>query len=213
MTNFNLIDFDNWNRKEHFNHYMNQVRCSYSVTVNIDVTQWRKVLKAAGLKDYPAQIYLLSSVVNEFPEFRMSLDGEGNLGYWDSVSPLYTALNKETETFSSIWTDYDSSFESFYQRCVDDTDTFCNGALFPKPDCPANVFTISSVPWLDFTALDINVFNNGTYLAPIFTIGKYIEVDGKVMMPLAIQVHHAVCDGLHVGRFVERVREMATRLV
>ena len=27
------------------------------------------------------------------------------------------------------------------------------------------------------------------------------------MLPLAIQVHHAVCDGYHVGRFIEVLQE------
>ena len=32
-------------------------------------------------------------------------------------------------------------------------------------------------------------------------------VDGKRFLPLAIQVHHAVCDGYHMGAFVERLQE------
>lgn len=31
-------------------------------------------------------------------------------------------------------------------------------------------------------------------------MGKYYTQGDKVLMPLAIQVHHAVCDGFHVGR-------------
>ena len=41
----------------------------------------------------------------------------------------------------------------------------------------------------------------------IFTMGKYFERDGKRMLPLAIQVHHAVCDGYHVGLFVEKLQK------
>ena len=43
-------------------------------------------------------------------------------------------------------------------------------------------------------------------LLPIFTMGKYFERDGKRLLPLAIQVHHAVCDGYHVGVFVEKLQ-------
>ena len=31
--------------------------------------------------------------------------------------------------------------------------------------------------------------------------------DGKRMLPLAIQVHHAVCDGYHVGVFVGKLQK------
>ena len=36
--------------------------------------------------------------------------------------------------------------------------------------------------------------------------GKYFEQEGKRFLPLAIQVHHAVCDGYHVGLFVEKLQ-------
>ncbi|MEZ7196372.1 type A chloramphenicol O-acetyltransferase [Pseudodesulfovibrio karagichevae] len=205
---FNVIDLATWNRKEHFEHYLNNVRCSYSVVVNIDITAFRKQLKSLGLKDYIAQIYILTCAVNNFPEFRMSLDKAGRLGYWDMVNPLYTVLNSKSETFSSIWTCYDRSFATFHDRCTADISEFCTGALFPKPDCPKNIFTISSVPWIDFTAFNINVFSDTNYLLPIITIGKYIEEREETMMPLAIQVHHAVCDGFHVGKFIENVKSL-----
>ena len=32
---FTLIDFENWERKEHYLHFYNDVRCSYSTCVNI----------------------------------------------------------------------------------------------------------------------------------------------------------------------------------
>ncbi|MBQ4583148.1 MAG: chloramphenicol acetyltransferase CAT, partial [Oscillospiraceae bacterium] len=35
----------------------------------------------------------------------------------------------------------------------------------------------------------------------------YFEREGKRMLPLAIQVHHAVCDGYHVGLFVEKLQK------
>ena len=35
---------------------------------------------------------------------------------------------------------------------------------------------------------------------------REFERDGKRFLPLAIQVHHAVCDGYHVGMFVERLQ-------
>ena len=37
---------------------------------------------------------------------------------------------------------------------------------------------------------------------PIFTMGRYYEENGKTLLPLAVQVHHGVCDGFHLCRFV-----------
>lgn len=204
------MDLSRWERKEHFEHYLRTSRCSYSLTVDIDVTNLLDVVKSKGLKTYPAQIYMITTVVNQFREFRMSFDEQGNLGYWEMSNPLYTVLNRETETFSAIWTTYDSNFESFYTSCIMDIDQYATGKFSPQNGTPPNICSISSIPWLDFTAFNLNVYSEGDYLLPVFTIGKYTKSNGQTMMPLAIQVNHAVCDGLHAGRFVETLRGMAS---
>lgn len=206
---FHRIDMNTYARREHFEAFTQQMPCTYSATVNIDVTRMRVLLKERGLKAYPAQIYLLARAVNQFPEFRMSLDASGQLGYWETSSPHYTVLNQETKTFSGIWTDYTEDFATFYRACVADSERYATGALAPQLEQQANVFFVSSIPWLDFTSFNLNLAP-GNDLLPIMTIGKYIEAGERTLMPLAIQVHHAVCDGYHLGQFVAAVRELAT---
>ena len=153
---------------------------------------------------------MLASVVNHMPEFRMGLSKQGDAGYWDVMHPSYTIFNKQTNTFSSIWTPFAQEFSEFYQACVADINEYAESSAFaPKQGEPPNVFTVSSIPWVDFTAFNLNVYSEGTYLAPIFTIGKYVEQDDKILMPLAMQIHHAACDGYHVGQFIEALRTLA----
>ncbi|WRS28419.1 type A chloramphenicol O-acetyltransferase [Oscillospiraceae bacterium MB08-C2-2] len=203
------IPMERWARKSHYEHYKNNVKCSYSMTVDIDVSYLLTRLKERGLKAYPVQIYMLSTIVNQFPEFRMTTTEDGHLGYWDIIDPMYTVFNPGTETFSAVWTKYDACFAGFHQAYLRDSKQYANGELFPQENTPSNVFNISSVPWLDFTAFNINVFSDGSYLLPIFTMGRYKKQGGKTLIPLAIQCHHAVCDGYHVGKFVEALRQMA----
>lgn len=96
---FNLIDIENWNRKPYFEHYLNSVRCTYSMTANIEITNLLHEIKLKDLKLYPTLIYILATVVNNHKEFRTCFDENGNLGYWDSMSPSYTIFHKENETF------------------------------------------------------------------------------------------------------------------
>ena len=55
--------------------------------------------------------------------------------------------------------------------------------------------------------------DDGKFLLPIFTMGKCFERDGKHLLPLSIQVHHAVCDGYHVGLFVEKLQSKIDRFL
>ncbi|MCD7900621.1 MAG: chloramphenicol acetyltransferase [Bacteroides sp.] len=141
----------------------------------------------------------------------MDTNTDGKLGYWEEVNPSYTVFNKNSETFSSIWTNYNRIFSQFYDSCTNDINGYSKStSLKPKPNEPSNSFTISSLPWVNFTGFNINVFNEGSYLPPIFTIGKFIEIDNKILMPLSIQVHHAVCDGFHMGRFIQSLQDIST---
>lgn len=140
----------------------------------------------------------------------MNINTDGKLGFWDELNPCYTIFNKEKEVFSSIWTTYSSSFIKFYENCISDIACYSNTTnLMPKPDEPLNSFNISCLPWTSFTGFNLNVYTDGCYLPPIFTIGRFIEQDKKILMPLSIQVHHSVCDGFHVGRFINSLQDLA----
>ena len=83
-----LIDMEKWDRREFYQHFINEVVCSYSVAVNVDITALR------GEKLYPAMIWLLTKTVNDMPEFRTCLT-EAGPGIYDSMHPMYTVFSKE----------------------------------------------------------------------------------------------------------------------
>lgn len=204
---FNLIDLEKWERKEYYLHFINEVRCTYSVTVNLDIT------KLKGRRLYPSMIWLLTKTVNLFPEFRTALTDEG-LGIYDNMHPAYTIFDKEKKLFSAIWTEFNEDYGKFLKAYEDDSAKFSLSAKYsPKPQRPNNSFDISMMPWISFTAFDINVFDDGKYLLPIFTMGKFFDEGEKRILPFAIQVHHAVCDGYHVGKFIETLQENISSFV
>ena len=197
---FKLIDMENWERKEFYEHFIKEVVCTYSAVVNVDITNLKEQ------KLYPAMIWLLTKTVNDMPEFRASLTPEG-LGIYDDMHPMYTVFNKENKNFSGIWSYYSEDYNEFLKSYEADAQVYSKSTRYaPKADTPVNSFNISMVPWLEFTGFNINVFDEGKFLLPIFTMGKFFERDGKRLLPLAIQVHHAVCDGYHIGAFVEKLQ-------
>lgn len=198
---FTPIDLETWERREFYLHFINEVRCTYSATVNLDITNLK------GCRLYPVVIWLLTQTVNQMPEFRTALTDEG-LGIYNQMHPAYTIFNQKSKTFSGIWTEVGSDYSEFLKAYEADVAMFSSAVEFaPKPNRPPNSFDISMVPWFTFTAFDINVFGEGKYLLPIFTMGKFFDISGKRMLPLAIQVHHAVCDGYHVGQFIEMLQD------
>lgn len=202
---FEKIDRENWSRKEYFQHYLSDVPCTYSITVKLDITK----IKEAKQKLYPVMLYYLTTVVNRHEEFRTAFDEHGVLGVYSEMLPSYTIFHKDTETFSNIWTEYNPDLKTFcaaYEK-----DLFLYGkqkGLIGKPGIPLNSFPVSMLPWVTFEGFNLNLQKSYDYLLPIFTMGKYYLKNGRTVLPISIQVHHAVCDGFHVARFISELQEI-----
>lgn len=175
---FEPLCLDTWARKEHFNHYLSQVPCTYSLTTKLDITP------IIEKKLYPTMLYLIARAVNRYPEFRMALDGDGKPGTYRVMHPCYTVFHKDDETFSSIWTEYTEDYGAFCRAYRQDLAQFGNNkGMMAKPDAPANTFPVSMLPWESFDGFQLNLQKGYDYLIPIFTMGKYTEDGGGTICP------------------------------
>lgn len=208
---FSVVDIDSWERKEHFLHYYNDVRCTYSITVNVDITKIYSYSKECNRRLYPTLIWWIANAVNHFAFLRFNHDEEGNVGYYNMANPSFTVMPKNSDKFRVLWCEYDQSFTAFHDHCVEIIDTCDTDKMFPMEDMPKNCFDISSIPWVEFTSFNLNVFTTETYLPPIFTMGKLRKENGKTTIPLCIQVHHSVCDGYHVGQLINYLQNLADK--
>lgn len=209
MPTMQRIDRTTWNRAALYDHYSQRSRASYAITVELPVTRFVAHLAEAGRKTYPAQIWALATVVNRHPEFRMALDGDGEPAVWDVVDPAWTVFNPERETFASVWSPYDPDFGAFHGQVVSQLAEHRHTTeLFPQGDRPAHVFDVSSLPWTSFTGFTLAIEGGWDHLAPIFTLGRYVERAGETFLPLALQIHHAAADGFHASRFLGDLQEL-----
>ncbi|MCU6680385.1 type A chloramphenicol O-acetyltransferase [Leclercia tamurae] len=210
---YTAVDLSGWARKEHFEVFQSFAQSTINQTVLVDITALLNHIKKVGWKFYPTMISLLSEIVNRHTEFRMAMKNN-ELVIWNRVHPSYTIFHNETETFSSLWSQYDGNIEYFQTVYSEDIARYGNNlAYWPKGASPENVFFVSSIPWVTFTNFNINVANMQNFFAPMFTFGKYYEHEGKVLLPLAIQIHHAVCDGFHVARLFNELQVMCDDII
>lgn len=112
ITGYTTVDISQWHRKEHFEAFQSVAQCTYNQTVQLDITAFLKTVKKNKHKFYPAFIHILARLMNAHPEFRMAMK-DGELVIWDSVHPCYTVFHEQTETFSSLWSEYHDDFRQF----------------------------------------------------------------------------------------------------
>lgn len=203
---FTEISLDTWPRRDVFQHFIQDVRCVITITAEVDVTSAVAFCRSNGYRLYPTFLYLVARAVNRRDELKMGYDDAGKLVLWHSVSPSYVVFHPEDELFTRLVTEYSPEFKTFYERVVDDMTRHQDKRAFEVEYTVRNTFDNSCLPWLHYTACDLHVYDSGTYLAPVITWGKYENKDGKLLMPLTMQIHHAVADGFHVARFFSDIQ-------
>ena len=205
--NYTKVDIDKWSRGSLFQFYIEKMRIVMSLTVDINVAPLITYTKKNDLKFYPAMIWVVSKVINSHDEFKYSWDTDGNLIRWDSISPSYTVFNRDDECFSKFVTEYTDDIFEFYQRTVDDQRKYQEERAIIGNQ-PQNFFDVSCLPWVKYKHFDVHVFDEGKFLAPVLTWGKYEVQNGNALMPLTMNIHHAVADGFHLSRFFNEVQEL-----
>lgn len=108
---FEHVDLRTLPRGQMFYYFSRMAPTGYSLTVSMDVTKLRQTLKGAGLKFFPAYLWLVTKNLNQQMEFKMAIQEE-TFGYFDSLPPLYAAtdgyhvhlflqeLQKDMDTFA-----------------------------------------------------------------------------------------------------------------
>lgn len=209
IMNFTPIDLQTWPRGQMFYYFSQMAPTGYSMTVNVDVTEMRKTIREAGLKFFPAYLWLVTKNLNRQTEFKVA-EKDGVLGFYDSLTPLYASFHENDHTFSLMWTEYTDDFLQFHQAYLENQAQFGHnhGVLCqPQTPPPANAYTVSCVPWVSFTHFAVHSYENKPYYFPSVEAGKFFEEAGRILMPLSITCHHATTDGYHIKCFLDSLQE------
>ncbi|WP_446897022.1 CatA-like O-acetyltransferase [Clostridium sp. LBM24168] len=210
---FKKIDMSSWPRIEHFKYYINNIKCKYNMNVNIEITDLLSEIRKRNLRFYPTFIYIVSKAINQNMEFRMSYNGDDELGYWDYLNPVYTIFHEDDKTFSDIWTEFSDDFSKFYTNAVTDMETYKNvKGIKAKPDQPENFYPISAVPWVSFTGYSSISLDESKMLFPVITFGKYFKQNKRMMIPFSMLINHAVADGYHTCKLINDIQYYAKHI-
>jgi len=169
------------------------------------VTGIKRRCEASGESFFIAMSYAVSRAVNAVAELRHRFIN-GKLVEFDRVDPGYTVA-REGDLFSFCDSVYDNDFRHYRDQAMANM-----AAVKLAPDLSVtekhHMFFITSIPWFSFTAFTHPYDPIYGYI-PVITLGKLTERADGVVMPVAIQVHHGVVDGLHVGRFYSALSDLS----
>jgi chloramphenicol O-acetyltransferase type A len=199
------IDLHTWPRREQFELFRRFDHPHFSLCAPVDVSATYTAVKAGGYSITAAIVYLIARVANEIPEFRYRMRGDGVVEH-AVVDPSPTILTPG-DLFSFCTIAYTPDFPEFATRAAERIRYVQDHLTLSDEPGRDDLLFMTALPWVSFTS-----FTHPTHLSPSdsvprFAWGKFYREGESLKMPLAVQVHHALMDGVHTGRFYARIQE------
>ena len=200
------LDLENWSRRELFNFFIGYDNPYFNVGAQVDVAKLVAFARAkSDLRVSLAIHYFALRVANEIEPFRYRLE-DGKVRVYDVVHGGTTVM-KPDETFAYAYFEYQADFEKFTETMGKAVDDVRNDTGPLKPTMRNDVIYHTTLPWISFTSFAHARTKGRGDSIPRIVFGKFIREAARMMMPISIEVHHALMDGLHVGRYLARLEE------
>jgi chloramphenicol O-acetyltransferase type A len=198
------INLETWSRREHFRFFGAYDHPHFGMCANVDLSAFHSAVKQRGHSLTVAIVYALARASNVIPEFRYRIRGEEVVEH-EIVHPAATILVDE-DTFSFCAFDYVEDFAEFAARAAE---RIAYVREHPWVDTVGrdDYLYMTAIPWVSFTSFMHPTNLQQVDSVPRFAWGKFFEEGDSLKMPLNVQAHHALMDGVHMGRFYTEVQD------
>ena len=199
------IDMQTWSRRHHFRLFSSFNHPHFNMCVNVDVTAFYPFVKSHGYSLTVSMVYIIARASNAIPEFRQRIRGDQVVEH-EIVNPAFSILIDE-DLFSFCSVEYAENFSEFATRAADKI-----SFVKAHPDLVNNLekddmLYMSPIPWVSFTSFSHPMQFHPADSIPRFAWGKYFQESNTWKMPLSVQGHHGVMDGIHMGKYFETVQD------
>jgi chloramphenicol O-acetyltransferase type A len=199
------IDLETWPRREHFKVFSAWDYPHFGLCANVDLTEFHPAVKQRGVSLNVALVYLIARAANAIPEFRYRIR-DGKVIEHDLVHPSTTILARD-DLFSFCTLDYCEDFASFAARAAEMIAHLEENLTLEDEPGRDDLLYMTAIPWVSFTSFMHPLHLSPADSVPRFAWGKFFEDGARLKMPLSVQGHHALMDGLHAGKFYTKIQD------
>lgn len=202
-----FVDVETWSRREAYEFFRGYQHPYFNVCVPLEVGRLLELSRSVADVSFTlAVLYFAARVANEYEPFRYRLQ-DGLPVVHDRVHVGTTVL-LEDERLGFANYEYHEDFAAFRAGAAEVRRRVEAGAEpMTAWEGRTDLLHTSTMPWMAFTGLT-HAHRGSDDSVPKLAFGRYQRAaDGAVHMPLAIEVHHALMDGVHVARYLERLQD------
>ena len=196
------INIKTWNRKDQFYFFKKYDNPFFNICSEIDVSELYKYVKDTRISFFSASLYLSLKAANDIAEFRYRIRGDKIIIH-ETIDAGSTVLN-EDETFSFCYFKYSSNFQEFdADVSLRLRENQASGGNLDPQDFRDDLIHYSVIPWISFFSISHPRKFNQKDSIPKIVFGKYHHLYDTMKMPISIEAHHALMDGIHVAKYLD----------
>jgi chloramphenicol O-acetyltransferase type A len=204
-----IIDLDEWSRREHFLLFRGYDRPHFSTTAAVDVSACYAASRGAeGASFTLTMLFAAMHAANAVEAFRLRLR-EDRVWCHDAVGIGCTVLRPD-RTFGFSYFAHETSFSRFAAEGQREMDRARDGTtLGDEREADDATLHATVLPWVRFTSFTNAMRREDS--VPKLTFGKRYAEGGAWYVPVCVEVHHALVDGIDVGDFFQHFQDLLSR--
>ena len=202
-------------RQAHFNHFNALASPHFGVTADVDITEFlAAVRRSPTLRFTPAIVYLITKTALAVESFcwrgRRCQAGDEkavDVVRHETLRPSWAVPTRASSAFSFCTVPFAADPRVFHDAAEAMTARMRDAPSFADEPGADDYLFLSSFPWASFTSVTHAMpLDEAADYVPRIVWGKYYERDGRHLMPLAVQAHHALVDGSEMGRYYQLIQ-------
>ena len=199
------VDLGTWRRRRHFELFNSFNHPHFNMCANLELTAFHQQVRNSGVSFTVAFVYVLARAANAIPEFRLRIRS-GKVVEHDIVSPAVTIL-VDDDLFSFCTIPYCESFTEFADKATAMMAHVKEHPTLENDPGRDDLLFMTALPWVSFTSFTHPMQLHPADSIPRFAWGRFFQEGQGLKIPLSVQGHHALMDGIHIGKFYARVED------
>ena len=203
-TEARYLDLSQWPRRESFEYFRHYDKPYFNICTRVDVAPLRQALQATGR---PCSVmlachHLVLRLACQIEPLRHRIE-QGRVRIHDALDASITVL-RDDQSLGFALLRYRQALREFAPLARAAIEAVRTRSLpFEPLDESTAVIHFTTLPWIHFTSFS-HARNWGREDAiPKFAFGRFEPEGARLWMPMSVEVHHALMDGLHLGQFVQ----------
>lgn len=199
------VDLRTWRRRQHFELFNSFDHPHFNICANLELTAFHQRVRNRGVSFTVAFVYVIARAANAIPEFRLRIRSASVVEH-DIVSPSVTIL-VDDDLFSFCTIPYCEDFTNFVDRATAMIAHVREHPTLENEPGRDDLLFMTALPWVSFTSVTHPMHLHPADSIPRFAWGKFFQEGQNLKMPLSVQGHHALMDGIHMARFYAKVED------